>query len=130
MSFGNIPFKEEEREELGLQLSRYLASDCVASRSNGGGVKLHYIEGWKAINLANDIWGFDGWSSSLGSITVDYNGTHHEDVGFGVAENMKSKGMALEKAKKEAVTDGLKRALRGFGNVLGNCLYDKNIYAL
>jgi recombination DNA repair RAD52 pathway protein len=27
--------------------------------------------------------------------------------------------------KKEAVTDGLKRTLRTFGNVLGNCLYDK-----
>jgi DNA repair and recombination protein RAD52 len=27
--------------------------------------------------------------------------------------------------KKEAVTDGVKRALRSFGNVLGNCLYDK-----
>jgi len=29
------------------------------------------------------------------------------------------------KCKKEAVTDGLKRALRNFGNMLGNCLYDK-----
>lgn len=28
--------------------------------------------------------------------------------------------------KKEAVTDGLKRALRNFGNLLGNCLYDKS----
>jgi recombination DNA repair RAD52 pathway protein len=27
--------------------------------------------------------------------------------------------------KKEAVTDGIKRTLRNFGNVLGNCLYDK-----
>lgn len=38
---------------------------------------------------------------------------------------MKGKGAAFEKAKKEAATDGLKRALRSFGNVLGNCLYDK-----
>ena len=29
-------------------------------------------------------------------------------------------------AKKEAVTDGMKRALRHFGNVVGNCLYDKS----
>ncbi len=27
--------------------------------------------------------------------------------------------------KKEAVTDAIKRALRNFGNLLGNCLYDK-----
>ena len=31
-----------------------------------------------------------------------------------------------KKCKKEAVTDGLKRALRSFGNVMGNCLYDKS----
>ncbi len=30
------------------------------------------------------------------------------------------------KAKKEAVTDGLKRALKSFGNALGNCLNDKD----
>jgi DNA repair and recombination protein RAD52 len=29
-------------------------------------------------------------------------------------------------AQKEAVTDGIKRCLRNFGNVLGNCLYDKD----
>jgi DNA repair and recombination protein RAD52 len=29
------------------------------------------------------------------------------------------------KAKKEAVTDAVKRTLRSFGNVLGNCLYDR-----
>lgn len=28
--------------------------------------------------------------------------------------------------KKEAITDATKRALRTFGNLLGNCLYDKN----
>ncbi|NXS71061.1 RAD52 protein, partial [Pandion haliaetus] len=32
----------------------------------------------------------------------------------------------LEKARKEAVTDGLKRALKCFGNALGNCILDKD----
>lgn len=31
----------------------------------------------------------------------------------------------ITQAKKEAVTDGLKRTLRNFGSLLGNCLYDK-----
>ncbi len=53
------------------------------------------------------------------------DGTFHEDVGFGSIENARSKAAAFEKAKKEATTDALKRALRTFGNVLGNCLYDK-----
>ena len=35
-------------------------------------------------------------------------------------------GTHLEKCKKEASTDALKRALRIFGNSAGNCLYDKD----
>jgi hypothetical protein len=48
-----------------------------------------------------------------------------QDIGYGSIENGKGKAASFEKAKKEAATDGLKRALRTFGNVLGNCLYDK-----
>ena len=44
-------------------------------------------------------------------------------------ENCKGKAAAFEKCKKEGTTDALKRALRNFGNVLGNCLYDKNYLA-
>lgn len=53
------------------------------------------------------------------------DGTHHEDIGYGHIENCKGKAAAFEKAKKEAATDAMKRALRNFGNILGNCLYDK-----
>ncbi|KAG8898782.1 DNA repair protein rad52 [Tulasnella sp. 403] len=112
-------------------------------------MKLTYVEGWKVINLANEVFGFNGWSSSITSLTVDFidfneqaqrysvgvtaivrvtlrDGVFHEDVGYGMLENSKQKGVALDKCKKEAVTDGVKRALRNFGNVLGNCLYDKS----
>jgi DNA repair and recombination protein RAD52 len=41
-------------------------------------------------------------------------------------ENAKGKAAAFEKAKKEGTTDAVKRALRNFGNVLGNCIYDKD----
>ena len=34
--------------------------------------------------------------------------------------------MVYVQAKKEAVTDGMKRALRNFGNLLGLCLYEKS----
>ncbi|KAJ2863040.1 DNA repair protein rad52 [Coemansia aciculifera] len=53
------------------------------------------------------------------------NGTYREDMGYGMIENVKSLGMAYEKIKKEAVTDAIKRAMRQFGNALGNCVYDK-----
>ncbi|NWI71844.1 RAD52 protein, partial [Todus mexicanus] len=54
------------------------------------------------------------------------DGSYHEDVGYGVSEGLKSKALSLEKARKEAVTDGLKRALKCFGNALGNCILDKD----
>ena len=40
------------------------------------------------------------------------DGAFHEDIGYGVSEGMKSKALSLEKARKEAVTDGMKRALK------------------
>lgn len=40
------------------------------------------------------------------------DGAYHEDVGYGVSEGLRSKALSLEKARKEAVTDGMKRALK------------------
>ncbi|CAE1295927.1 RAD52 [Acanthosepion pharaonis] len=108
---------------------------------------LAYIEGWRIINLANETFGFNGWSHSISNQTVDFidhfngryyvgvsafvrvqlkDGVYHEDIGYGVSEGMKSKALSIEKARKEAVTDGLKRALKSFGNSLGNCLADRD----
>lgn len=39
------------------------------------------------------------------------------------------KAQIFDKAKKEGATDALKRTLRSFGNVLGNCLHDKDYLA-
>ena len=53
----------------------------------------------------------------------------YQDIGYGHIENCKGKAAAFEKAKKEGTTDALKRALRNFGNLLGNCIYDKDYLA-
>ncbi len=53
------------------------------------------------------------------------DGTFHEDIGYGSIENARTKSAAFEKAKKEAITDAMKRALRNFGTSLGGCFYDK-----
>ncbi|KAK1228850.1 DNA repair protein rad52 [Marasmius sp. AFHP31] len=135
---------------LQAKLNQKLGPEYISTRPGpGGGPKLIYAEGWKVINLANEVFGFNGWSSSITSLTTDFidtneetkrvnvgvtaivrvtlrDGVFHEDVGYGMVENQKSKGAALDKCRKEAVTDGLKRSLRNFGNLLGNCLYDKN----
>ncbi|KAI0738916.1 Rad52 22 double-strand break repair protein [Daedaleopsis nitida] len=136
--------------EMQAKLNKKLGPEYISQRPGpGGGPKLTYAEGWKIINLANEVFGFNGWSSNIVSITTDFidyseesrrynvgvtaivrvtlrDGVFHEDVGYGLLENSKSKGAALDKCKKEAVTDAVKRTLRNFGNLLGNCLYDKS----
>lgn len=110
---------------------------------------MHYLTAEKCIGLANEVFGFNGWSSSIQNIQVDFadenpqtqrvsiglsvivritlrDGTYHEDIGYGSIENARGKAMAFEKAKKEGTTDALKRTLRSFGNVLGNCIYDQD----
>ncbi|KAM3869965.1 DNA repair protein RAD52 homolog [Diretmus argenteus] len=112
----------------------------------GGGQKVCYVEGHRVISLANEMFGYNGWSHSISQQTVDFvdlingkfyvgvsafikvqlkDGSFHEDVGYGVSEGLKSKALSLEKARKEAVTDGMKRALKCFGNALGNCILNK-----
>ncbi|BEI93236.1 uncharacterized protein CcaverHIS019_0508640 [Cutaneotrichosporon cavernicola] len=141
-------WSEEKVATMQARLQRQLGPEYVTQRAgHGGGGKLSYIEGWKVINLANEVFGFNGWSSSITRLQTDFldvdanervkvgitaiiritlrDGCYHEDLGYGQAENVRGKATALEKAQKEAVTDGVKRALKHFGNVLGNCLYDK-----
>ncbi|CAK9780849.1 unnamed protein product [Cutaneotrichosporon oleaginosum] len=142
------PWSEDKVATLQARLQKKLGPEYVTQRAGpGGGPKLSYIEGWKVINLANEVFGFNGWSSSITRLQTDFldvdanervkvgitaiiritlkDGCYHEDLGYGHAENIRGKAMALEKAQKEAVTDGIKRALKHFGNVLGNCLYDR-----
>lgn len=145
--FGQQDYTLEEEVALQRSLRQRLGPEFISQRTGAAGLKLAYIEGWRLTNLANETFGFQGWSHSVTQQTVDFvdfingkfyvgvsalvrvqikNGAFHEDLGYGVSEGMKSKGQALEKAKKESVTDGLKRALKSFGNSLGNCLGDKD----
>ncbi|KAG9313572.1 hypothetical protein JVU11DRAFT_5901 [Chiua virens] len=153
--FGFTPLSDDSTTAkniatLQAKLNKKLGPEYISQRPGpGGGPKFTYAEGWKVINLANEVFGFNGWSSSVVSLTTDFvdyseesrrfsvgataivrvtlrDGAYHEDVGYGLLENSKSKGAALDKCKKEAITDALKRTLRNFGNLLGNCLYDKS----
>ncbi|KAJ1829799.1 DNA repair protein rad52 [Coemansia sp. RSA 2599] len=140
-------FDAEETMRMQSLLRKKLGPEHISTRQGMGGSRLSYIEGWRIISIANEVFGFNGWRSSIQNLTIDFmdmteggrfnvgascvvritlrDGTYREDVGYGMIENTKSKGQALEKVKKEATTDALKRAMRQFGNVLGNCVYDK-----
>lgn len=114
------------------------------------GPKGDYIEGWHAMAEANRIFGFGEWSYTVSAcqcvserpreigknktpgfgvtytatVRIDVGGVIREDVGAGHGYDVDC-GLAHESAIKEAVTDALKRALRGFGNPFGLALYDK-----
>ncbi|KAJ9642334.1 DNA repair protein rad52 [Coniosporium tulheliwenetii] len=141
-------YTAQEIATLQSRLSKQLGPEYISQRQGAGGAKVSYLAAEKAINLANEIFGFNGWSSEIKNVQIDFvdesqstgkislglstivrvtlkDGTHHEDIGYGHIENCKGKAAAFEKAKKEAATDAMKRALRNFGNILGNCLYDK-----
>ncbi|KAG5845681.1 hypothetical protein ANANG_G00141850 [Anguilla anguilla] len=146
MSFGKYKYTADEYQAVQNALRRNLGPEYISTRIAGGGQKVCYIEGHRVISLANEMFGYNGWSHSISQQNVDFvdlvngkfyvgvsafvkvqlkDGSYHEDVGYGVSEGLKSKALALEKARKEAVTDGLKRALKCFGNSLGNCILNK-----
>lgn len=108
-----------------------------------------YIEGWRAIEEANRIFGFDGWDRITMELTqlgepelvgqnwrVAYRGRVRIIVrdgdkeitrdgtgyGSGIGKDIRD---VHESATKECETDAMKRALMTFGNPFGLALYDK-----
>ncbi len=139
-------FGDDERVHINHQLQQDLDRDHVSHRRAHSG-SLAYIEGFRAIELANAIFGFDGWSCEVKHMAEDFvtasqdghkwsagysctvrvtlrDGTFREDVGYGESQMQPQQGAAREIARKSASTDALKRALRLFGRALGLCLYD------
>lgn len=62
----------QEIATLQAKLDRQLGPEYISERPGAGGGKVQYLEAWKCINLANEIFGFNGWSSSIQNISVDY----------------------------------------------------------
>lgn len=140
-------FTEEERGRISERLNQNIGKEHLSTRTGNGNTRITYIEGWVVIDQANRVFGFDGWSSEIygmkreyrdiskdGRISIGYScycrvtlkdGTQREDIGYGGSEGHAQHHASIDKAKKGAATDALKRALRQFGNWLGNCCYNK-----
>ena len=133
------------------QLLKYNLDGGRVQTRQQGNITLSYLEGYDLINTANLAFGFGNWSyhvskleqvseeinekqnkvigyRAIVAITVNDLAHKHsitrEDVGFGTGI-ARQYADAHESGAKEAVTDGLKRALRTFGSQFGNALYDK-----
>ena len=119
----------------------------LAAPIDEGRVKVHpytkmdYLATWDMIATANEIFGFDGWSSEttrlelvgpefgwVATVKVAAGGVVREDSGF-APYAIGEQGLlreTVDTAVKAAVSDALKRALRSFGEQFGNTLYNKN----
>ena len=131
-------------EKLGQPLDPAL----VSTRDGRGGKDFHYLKGHVVFEQANRIFGRGGWGyDTVGDVTlreienVDTvtgevkrgqayaakvmvivpGAPSRTDVGFHAVVEKTVEGH--ETAYKGAVTDGVKRALRSFGDQFGNCLY-------
>ena len=129
-------------------LEQPLDPALVSRRDGRGSRQYDYIEGHTVIDQANAIFGFGGWGYELcgdvslrriekvdvrtGEVKVNYaysapvrvtvtGAPPRTDIGFHVVTEDTPEGH--ETAAKGAVTDGLKRALRSFGDRFGNGLY-------
>ena len=129
-------------------LEQPLDPALVSRRDGRGNRQYDYIEGHTVIDQANAIFGFGGWGYELtgdvslrriekvdvrtGEVKVNYaysapvrvtvvGAPPRTDIGFHVVTEDTPEGH--ETAAKGAVTDGLKRALRSFGDRFGNGLY-------
>ena len=117
----------------------------LSTRPGPGGRRLTYMTGDGVSRSLNEIFGYEGWSLDIKSVTqtskeqdkrgrwnVAYlahvritlvpSGTYKEDMGSGDSADNHLQ-TAVSHAIKASITDALKRAARHFGDKLGNSLY-------
>jgi len=69
--WGTKAFSESEKKRIGEALTRKLGNDKLAQRRGPGGGRVTYLEGWQATELANEVFGYNGWSSRIMSLHQD-----------------------------------------------------------
>ena len=129
-------------------LGQPLDSQLVSQRKGRGGKSFDYLEGHIVIAQANRIFGYGGWGYELvGDVTLRRIETVNPQTGEVKVEQGYSAPVRVsvagalprtdigvhpvaedtfdghDTAIKGAVTDGLKRAFRGFGVQFGNAFY-------
>lgn len=126
MSFFEDEPPEEEVDTIGEWSRKRIASLQV---------KLEYIERKKTfshsrfnqilapviINLANEVFGFDGWSSEIKdffSVQEEEEERFFSNIRVILKDGTFCNGEGSGTTQKQATTDGLKRAIMGFPNKL------------
>lgn len=139
-------------KEIIERLKQPLDKTRVKHRQGGGGMSLAYIPGYDAIDRANELFGYGQWGYDLiSNELVNVIGESGEILGgyyaarvrltvagcvpiteegvcpIQAARNPRAQIDAHDMARKGAVTDAMKRALRIYGDQFGNSLYDTDL---
>ncbi|XP_059539920.1 DNA repair protein RAD52 homolog isoform X5 [Myotis daubentonii] len=72
LCFGQYQYTAEEYQAIQSALRQRLGPEYISSRMAGGGQKVCYIEGHRVINLANEMFGYNGWAHSITQQNVDF----------------------------------------------------------
>ena len=65
-------YTAQEIATIQSRLEKQLGPEYISSRVGPSGSKVHYLAAEKCIGLANEVFGFNGWSSSIRDVTVDF----------------------------------------------------------
>uniref|UniRef100_A0ABI7XH16 RAD52 homolog, DNA repair protein n=1 Tax=Felis catus TaxID=9685 RepID=A0ABI7XH16_FELCA len=65
LCFGQCQYTAEEYQAIQKALRQRLGPEYISSRMAGGGQRVCYIEGHRVINLANEMFGYNGWAHSI-----------------------------------------------------------------
>lgn len=137
-----------ELKKIGAFQSRIesIQRNIESAYSKRGNLSLSKISAHQVFGLANEVFGFNGWSSQVSEFQIieenfQYDneeseedtasgifsakfrasvritlkdGYWNEQNGIGESQGLRSKYLCYSKCKKEAVTDGMKKALIGF----------------
>ena len=80
--FGSSQYSSEEQEAIQRALKARLGPDFISKRPIGGGSHASYLEGHRAVALANDVFGYNGWSHLVTQQTIDFVDHHQVSIGL------------------------------------------------
>uniref|UniRef100_A0A3Q3WWY9 RAD52 homolog, DNA repair protein n=1 Tax=Mola mola TaxID=94237 RepID=A0A3Q3WWY9_MOLML len=63
--FSCCAYTAEEHQAVHDALRQKLGPEYISTRVAGGGQRVCYIEGHRVISLANEMFGYNGWSHSI-----------------------------------------------------------------
>lgn len=65
-------YTAREIATLSSRLEKQLGPEYISTRPGASGQRVPYLAADKCINLANEVFGFNGWSSGIQQIQIDF----------------------------------------------------------